>query len=307
MKRKALVLVIGALACGLFSLNARAQASSTNERDLTRRMQDMRALEGYARRLGDKDQKIADSMQTPEVDKATREKIKQMRAINPTDVARYRSFLNDQKTGIFKLFPDIGCVTKNVIRVDGECTSFVPESADFSFRTIAYTHPYYHDLALKNGEFVSKGFFSEAFLVSLGDVPIEGVTAASRGIRYLSDLEPGNSVAAVRETLVQLKLGIDHDGYHYSNATTPAKDTTYGLRVSAFRIANTLPPVAAGISMMELKFLSLARDKRDDILIVFRVIRKDDNGGLTIVWKELARKEAAKLKFRKDEPLDDLD
>lgn len=307
MKNQAIGFVFGFLIFCSSLVTVRPQTASANEADLRRRMQDMRALENYAHRLGDKDRKIAESMQTPEIDKVTRERIRQMRTINSADLVRYRSFLDDQKTGIFKLFPDSGCVSNSVIRVDADCAAFVPESSDFSFRAVAYTHPFYHDLAFKDEKFVSQGFFSQGLLVSLGDVPIEHVTAASPGMRYLSEMEPGNSVAAVREALVKLKLGVDHDGFHYSNAVNPAKNWTYGLRVSAFKIANALPPVAAGLSMMELKFLSLSLDKRDDILVVFRVIRKDDNGGLTIVWKELARKDAAKLKFRKDEPLDDLD
>jgi hypothetical protein len=56
----------------------------------------------------------------------------------------------------------------------------------------------------------------------------------------------------------------------------------------------------------EMMFLSLAFDKRLDMIVVFRILGRDEFDGLTIVWKELKRKDAAKIKFGKREVLKDF-
>jgi hypothetical protein len=54
-----------------------------------------------------------------------------------------------------------------------------------------------------------------------------------------------------------------------------------------------------------LLFQDLDLEKRVDLIVGLRVIRLDD-GNATIVWKELSRKDAPKLKFAKGEPLGDF-
>jgi hypothetical protein len=138
------------------------------------------------------------SKNVPVLDKKAQEWVRSRRKVNPEDVATYNDFLGTTKTGIFRLFPDNGCVTKNVVRIDPDCANFVPLSSSFSFREGAY------------------------------------------------------------------------------------KEDT------------------------ELKFLGLAKDDRDDIIVTFRIVRKEADGNVTIVWKELNRKETPKLKFGKGESMTDI-
>jgi hypothetical protein len=42
-------------------------------------------------------------------------------------------------------------------------------------------------------------------------------------------------------------------------------------------------------------------DKRVDVTLAFRVIRIGEDGSVTILWKELQRKEAPKLKYVRPE------
>lgn len=58
--------------------------------------------------------------------------------------------------------------------------------------------------------------------------------------------------------------------------------------------------------MNEMMFLSLAVDKRLDVILVFRILNRDEYGGLTIVWKELSRSDAAKLRFGKNQSMRDF-
>ena len=66
--------------------------NARNERDLERRMQDMRALDSYSRRQSEKDRREFNAFNPPELDKKTKERIRQMRMFDSRDVERYTAF-----------------------------------------------------------------------------------------------------------------------------------------------------------------------------------------------------------------------
>ncbi len=74
------------------------------------------------------------------------------------------------------------------------------------------------------------------------------------------------------------------------------------LTISPIRYRQYPEKTSAG----ELRFHTLSLDKRADVIIVFRIVRKAEDGTLTIVWKELDRKEAPKIKFPKGEKFADF-
>lgn len=271
------------------------------ERDL--RMRQMRELDTAMKAKKPPERTVAAG---PTIDKATSERIRLARRIDAGDYARYTEFLKGEKTGIFKLFPDYDCVSKDVIKVDGNCKDFVFASSSWSFRTVSYSHPLYHDLGYNHGEIYSNAFFSQGILVALGDVPIENATQDRAGMKFLIDFEIASDPAKARNAAVRLKTGIESGGFTYASHFTPAENMTYALRSISYNIANSLPPVSDATSMSEMRFHTLAMDKRADEIVVFRVVRKGADGGLTIVWRELSRSEAPKIKFAKGEKFVDF-
>jgi len=242
----------------------------------------------------------------PTIDKETSERIRLARKVDAADYFPYSEFLKAEKTGVFKLFPDYDCVVKNVIRIDGDCKNFVMASSSFSFRNLGYAHPYYSDLGFDQGEIFSNAFFSQGIIVSLGDVPIEDVTPSRDGLKFLFDLPPASEPGEARKVAVKFKAGLENGGFKYSTSLKPAENTTYALRSIAYNVANSLPAVTEMTSLNEMRFHTLSLDKRADVIIVFRIIRKGTDGSLTIVWKELDRREAPKIKFSKGEKFVDF-
>ena len=242
----------------------------------------------------------------PTIDKATSERIRLARRVDAADYSRYSEFLKAEKTGMFKLFPDYDCVLKDVVRIDGNCKNFVLASSSFSFRTLDYAHTYYHDLGFNQGEIFSNAFFSQGVFVSLGDVPIEDVTPSRDGLKFLFDFQTASDPSGARSTAARLKDGIEFGGFTYSSRVRPAENTTYALRSIAYNLANSLPAVSETTPASELRFHTLSFDKRADVIIVFRTVRKGGDGSLTIVWKELGHKEAPKIKFPKGEKFADF-
>jgi hypothetical protein len=242
----------------------------------------------------------------PTIDKETSERIRLARRVDGADHSRYSELLNADKTGLFKLFPDHDCIDKNVVRIDGDCKNFVMASSSFSFRTLDYAHPYYHDLGFNRGEIFSNGFFSQGIFVSLGDVPIEDVTPGRDGLRFIFDFQTASDPGGARKMASSLKAGMEIGGFTYSSSFTPAENTTYALRSIAYNVANSLPKITEKTSMGERRFHTLSLDNRADVIIVFRIVRKGADGSLTIVWKELDRKEAPKIKFPKGDKFVDF-
>lgn len=281
----------------------RREAEQRIEAERRLRMQNMRELDTTMKAINRPRMTVPAA---PTIDKETSERIRIARRVDVADHARYSEFLKSDRTGMFKLFPDYDCVTKNVIRTDGNCKDFVMASSSFSFRTRAYSHLYYHDLGYNHGEIFSNAFFSQGILASLGDVPIENVTPSHAGLKFIFDFQTASEPGEARSTAARLKAGIEFGGLTYSSSVTPAENTTYALRSVAYNLDNSLPAVTETTSASELRFHTLSIDKRADVIIVFRIIRKGEDGTLTIVWKELDRREAPKIKFPKGEKLADF-
>lgn len=273
------------------------------EADLQRRMTDMRAL----------DQKMRPEKPQPpnvpteqKLSSEERSRILRLRHVAALDVGAYSAFLDQEHTGIFKLFPDYGCMSQKVIRLAGECERYVPLSSSFTFRANAYGDEIYHDIHFKGDRISSNGFFSQGIFGTVGDEPIQNVGLTHPALKFLTSYQADTDAKSVADHAEQLQKGVDADGYRYSDSISPQENVTYTLRVIAYRLKNVLKPLSAETTMNEMMFLSLSFDKRLDVIVVFRILGRDEYGGLTIVWKELVRSDAAKIKFGKDQALRDF-
>ncbi|MEP6903578.1 MAG: hypothetical protein ABJA66_17780 [Actinomycetota bacterium] len=166
--------------------------------------------------------------------KPTKEQKKQLLP-NSLDLRKYEQFLQQPKTGIFRLMPDIGCTENiNVIRADEVCLKFIPESSYYSFRKKEHTIEMLADIRLKSGYLVSDGILSQGILVNLGEIELEKVVPESEGLKFLSNFLPsGNSVEAKKQYL-QMLNGVKVGKYEYKHLLPMVENTTYALRVIAY-------------------------------------------------------------------------
>ena len=274
-----------------------------NERNLERRMTDMRTLESRMRVANERDKA---SPGRPRLTPGMIEEIKKRRRIEPGIIQSFSKFLKSDNTGIFKLFPDLGCITANIVRVDGECGNFVPESSGYSFRNDGYSDLMFHDLYYTRGEIRSFDFFAQGIFVELGEVPIESVVQSDPAVTalngFIAEVTPEEAIRNAKN----LSAGVTLGGLSAKDHILPKEGTTYLLRHIAYRLANSVPPPGRESTFLQLKFLSLDLDNRDDTVIVFRIVDLTEEGAATIVWKQLMKTKAPKLKFAKGEPLSDL-
>jgi hypothetical protein len=86
-----------------------------------------------------------------------------------------------------------------------------------------------------------------------------------------------------------LAHGVERDGYLYSRSLTANENTTYAVRAIAYR--GRVLRAVKGVSYNELDF-----DKRRDIIVAFRIVQKEPDGSISILWNQLSDNEAPKMK-----------
>lgn len=228
--------------------------------------------------------------------KPTKEELETL-APNAEDVKTYADFLKQSRTGITRLAADFGCgANPSVVNVSPDCMKYTMPGAgsSFSFRINNYRIRRLADLTFTKNSFQTTGVMSHGILVNLGDIFLEQVSLDTKGVKFLLDFAPTTEFQQASEMERQLIAGIDKDGFSYRSGLVAEENQTYFLRSIAYRGASMR--AVQGITYNELDF-----DKRQDIFIAFRIIRKDEDGSITILWKELDSKKSPKIKREKEE------
>jgi hypothetical protein len=233
-------------------------------------------------------------------------RIEKLIAPNPEDLQKYDSLIKTSRGGLFRLFPNSDCGGKYVVNISQKCANYVSEHSTYSFRQKAYepeSSYAYIDIQFKDNDLVSRGFLSQGIFTSLGDVPIEDVSLTSSGVDFLVNFKPQNEPQGARNQYQQITQGIKENGYFYSNVVKAELNTTYGLRIIAYHF---IVPSLYVPYIGDNRFFTINHDNRRDLTIAFRIIRKEDDGNITIVWKELKNQLSPKLNYQKNEKLEDF-
>jgi len=219
----------------------------------------------------------------------------QKRRLQPDaqDLARHADFLRQPRTGIVRLMPDLGCMENvNILKADAVCLDYVPESSYYSFREKEHTIEMLADIRLKNNYLITDGVLAHGILVNLGEIELERVAPTSEGLQFLSNFTPDPQGWEAQKQFIQLIRGVRIGGYEYKKAQPLVENATYGLRVVAYR-------GSIYRSFRGYRFNVLEGDKRIDITLAFRVIRKEADGSAVLLWKEIERREAPRIVFPK--------
>lgn len=240
-----------------------------------------------------------------------KKKIEAMRMPNPEDIAAYSEFLSQPNTGIVRLLPDFNCESKYVVRVDGNCANSLPGASYHRFRKDSISG----DILFMDGVLFAEGFFSNSIMTGLGDIPLDQVSAATDGMKFLTDFEPGRDIESVKKQYAQVLKGVTTDGHIYANRLIALPGMTYALRIIAYKNGNNivkrlnryaLLEIAPPPESQDMMFLALKDDNRLDLTVAFRIIRVSTDGSITLIWKEMGRKDVPELTFADDVALVDF-
>ncbi len=223
---------------------------------------------------------------------------KELKSVEPERelFVKYAAFLRAQKTGLTKLIDDKGCSANiRVVVATEDCLKYTMPGAgsSFSFRTENYCILRFADVTFAKDGFQAGGALIHGIFVELGDVPLANVDLRTKGLKYLVDFQPEPDYEEGIEMNRQLTQGIVSDDFLYRRSVPANKNTTFALRSIAYD-GKSLRAIR-GVIYNEFDF-----DKREDVIVVFRIVQKDEQGDVTILWKELQQKDSPKIR-RKDE------
>lgn len=185
-----------------------------------------------------------------------------------SDVAQHQFLLSLKNTGLMRLLPrenfdwEVYEVPKQVdIRGGG---------AYFSFHYRSHEYGYGSDLSYEKG-LLQVGFAGADYgmLTDLDDTPLEPISAEDPRASFLLNYQPPQKEEDARSEYRKFSVmrgshklsGFTVDGVNYQTRVDAVVNHTYLLRSIVYR--------------------------RSDVLVAFRVVRINDDGGLTIAWKIL--------------------
>jgi len=142
--------------------------------------------------------------------------------------------------------------------------------AYYSFTRLTHEYGLGTDIGLEKNH-LEVGFAGAdfGFIVKLGDVPIESLSLEYPGAHFLSTFSAPLVEAEARRQHARAREGFEVDDFSYSSRLPVLVNTTYLLR-----------SVNYGDS---------------DVLVAFRVLRKDVDGSVVLIWKMLKKFPAPQL------------
>ncbi len=224
----------------------------------------------------------------------TREELKTL-SPKVEDTNRYANFLRQPNTGLTKLAADLGCAENiKIVVATPDCLQYTMPGAgsSFSFRTRNYRIPRLADLTFTDNSFQATGNLIHGIFVKIGDVELQKVDLNTKGLNFLANFQPEAEYEKAKIIDRKLSEGIFKDGFQYRRGFYAVENTTYVLRSIAYN--GKYYRAVVGGAFNEFDF-----DKRFDIIVAFRIVRKDSDGSVTILWKELSRKDSPKIKYQK--------
>jgi hypothetical protein len=196
---------------------------------------------------------------------------------------QYRSFLNQKWTGITKLLPRKE-KKEQMITSAKNVEVFIPlrgGGAYYSFSKRKHIDGYEADIFLGKGNFFSGSPDSDTFwtgvggadigfITKLGDVDLDHVSLNCKEVRYLFEYIAPNENTHAREQQKKNMYGFEVNKIFYKSSAKAEVNSTYLLRSISY--------------------------EHSDVIVVFRTVRKEVDGGYVILWKILKRNKIPILK-----------
>ncbi len=228
------------------------------------------------------------------------DKAKKYVVLNEKFKTEYKNLLKSPNTGITKFLPETACIPNesekkrkfdNLIE---QCpTTFINGNGKYySFRQNEYVTSKLADVGIQGDWIFSLGLFNQGFLVNIGDVPLEQISLSTKGADFISNFSPALSIKESDEQFIKFENGVVNEGLLYQKLLPLEVGKSYILRVIAYKIDYSYDKAT---SIGTIKYFPLKDDKREDIIIAFKILDKDEEGSTTMIWKELKTKESPEL------------
>jgi hypothetical protein len=182
------------------------------------------------------------------------------------DLAVFGEFLKQPNTGLIRIFPRRLYENWLTIRGGGAYYSFTRLTHEYGQGSDIELLPVpTNDLVVPpTAEYKFQVGFAGAdygFIVTLGNVPLEKVTIDHGGVKFLVDYNPPSAEPQARSEYRRSQDGVGKNGYSYRREAPVIVNYTYALRSINYNTS--------------------------DVLVAFRVVRRESDGSVVILWKRL--------------------
>jgi hypothetical protein len=242
----------------------------------------------------------------------------------PEDIARYEPLLKQKDTGIVRLHPKGKYEPAGrVISAEEPTQMIIPiqgGGAYYSFKYNSIRRGSWSDIYLdndrlhayvtgkmmgvlnkletgpleKDGDFLFAGRATKAIgiMTKLGDMPLDSVTLKTPGLEFLTRLSPPQKYKDLMQFIEKSSKGFNVGDFAYSSSVQAMPDTTYVIRSTIYQDGYI------GLTNETYYYMRLYSSIPDgsDMLIAFRVIRRHEDGSITLVWKRLKKFNPPKIK-----------
>jgi len=222
---------------------------------------------------------------------------KELEAVAPNEElkTKYAEFLRQPNSGLIKLIKDKNCAENTkIVSADENCLKYSMPGAgnSFSFRKERYRIARLADLTFTGDSFQGTGFLTHTLLVNIGDVALESVSLQTAGLQYINEFQPEPNYNKGKIIAEKLSEGIEKDNFIYRRGHLAVENSTFVLRSIAY--GGKSFRAIQGITYNEFDF-----DDRRDITVAFRIVEKDADENVTILWKRLSEKKSPKVIWKK--------
>ena len=230
-------------------------------------------------------------------DKRLTETQKKILYPSPEDEAAFADFLGAGNSGLFRLLPKGKYEFSPTVEADRDPNAILPVlggGAYYSFTERTHKFGPWSDIRLENNRlFASPTSRAIGIITTLGNVPLESVTADTPGLSFLVSVVPPKTYSGLADLHRRVSQGFESSGFAYGSASEAIPNTTYALRSISYKKDGYL--VYPNLPYTRLDASRIGYDG-SDIVVAIRVLRRNEDGSLEILWKRLQKRQSPKIK-----------
>jgi hypothetical protein len=177
------------------------------------------------------------------------------------DLQGNAEFLAQPETGMVRLLPreiyDNPAHPEKRLTIQGG-------GSYYSFTRLSHEYGNSTQIGLEQGQFLTSFAGADyGMLTNVGDVPLEAVNFEHAAVNFLATYERAVDESQARSEYRRFGTGVSNEGASYKTMQPVTVNNSYVFR---------------GIHYSD-----------SDVLVAFRVIRKDSDGSVTLIWKLLKK------------------
>jgi hypothetical protein len=223
---------------------------------------------------------------------------REMLAPLPEDETAFAAFLKQENTGIFRLHPKGKYEPGRTVSVEQTATEMILPilggGAYYSFTERTNKLGPWSDIRFEENR-LAAGLSNQAIgiLTSLGDVPLASVSLTTPGLDFLSKLTPPKKSFDIAGLIARSSRGFEENAFIYNSIVEASPNTTYALRSILYKKNGAIVHAKEPYHRLKQSIIGYGGS---DVLVAFRVIRRHEDGSVTILWKKLQQFRALKMK-----------